>query len=112
MTARLPAHLLVSACLRTAGAAGGFGAVLARGDRDAGALLLVTHRRGEAPQVWERRAHLSGQQPFVPVALPDETPDAADTYWHKRRARDPDLWVIELDIDEPERLVAQISGLC
>ena len=83
--------------------------MLARGDREAGAVLLVTRQRGGEPRLWERRAQLSGGQPFVPVTLRDE-PDATDKYWQRRRAGDPDLWVIELDVDEPERLVAQIAG--
>jgi hypothetical protein len=28
-------------------------------------------------------------------------------YWRRRRERDPDLWVIELDIAEAERFAAE-----
>jgi hypothetical protein len=28
-------------------------------------------------------------------------------YWRRRRARDPDLWVIELDIAQAERFAAE-----
>jgi len=32
---------------------------------------------------------------------------ARESYWQRRRARDPDLWVIELDIASPERFAAE-----
>jgi len=46
MDARLPAHLEVSGLLRAVEAAGGFATVLARGERDAGTILVVCCENG------------------------------------------------------------------
>ena len=101
MSERLPASLLVSALLRRASEAGGFGAVLARGDPDAGAVLVVALVRDGAPRLLERGLGQGG--------LVDSTPaEDVDGYWRRRRARDPDLWVIELDVADSERLAATV----
>ena len=102
MTGRLPTGVLVSALLRRTNDAGGFGAVLAKGDPQAGAVLVVAVEGGEV-RLFER-----GVGPDGRVALIDSTPAAElGDYWLRRRARDPDLWVIELDIAGVERLAAE-----
>jgi hypothetical protein len=41
-------------------------------------------------------------------ALIDSTPTGAvDDYWRRRRQRDPDLWVLALDIAAVERFAAE-----
>lgn len=103
MSARLPTGLLVGALRRRVGAAGGMATILARGDDDAGGVLVVGVDRGSNPRIWER-----GLGPDGRVVLIDSTPaDDPDAYWQRRRARDPDLWVIELDIPESERFAAE-----
>ena len=105
MTERLPAHLLVSALLRRANDSGGFGAVLAKGDPQAGAVLVVAIDGGRA-RLLER-----GIGPDGRVGLIDSTPaDDPDGYWRRRRQRDPDLWVIELDSPDSERFAAETIG--
>lgn len=103
MSARLPSHLLVGALLRRVNDAGGIGTVLAKGDAQAGAILVVTVDRDRNERLLER-----GIGPDGRVALIDSTPaDDLAGYWSRRRARDPDLWVIEADIAGAERLVAE-----
>ncbi|WP_425229051.1 DUF1491 family protein [Sphingomonas sp.] len=102
MTDRLPTRLLVSAMLRRANDAGGFGAVLARGDAQAGAVLVVAVEAGVS-RLLER-----GIGPDGRVTLIDSTPaEDLAAYWQRRRQRDPDLWVVELDIADAERLAAE-----
>ena len=106
MSVRLSTDVLVTALLRRVGETGGFGAVLAKGDPQAGAVLVVTLARDAAPRLWER-----GIGPDGRPGLLESTPrDDLDGYWRRRRARDPDLWVIELDSPLAERLAAETIG--
>ncbi len=103
MTGRLPSGLLVTALLRRVNDAGGFGAVLAKGDAQGGAILVIAVERGADPKLLER-----GVGPDGRTVLVDSTPaDDLDGYWRRRRARDPDLWVIEVDIAAAERFAAE-----
>ncbi len=103
MSGRLPSSLLVGALLRRVGEGGGMGMVLARGDEQAGAILVVAVDRGSSPRLWER-----GVGPDGRVALIESTPATdPDEYWRRRRSRDPDLWVIELDVPAAERFAAE-----
>lgn len=103
MSGRLPSGLLVSALMRRIADAGGFATVLAKGDPDGGGVLVVATDRGGTERLLER-----GLGPDGRTALIDSTPkdDPAD-YWRRRRQRDPDLWVIELDIPQAERFAAE-----
>jgi hypothetical protein len=105
MSERLPSGLLVGALLRRVNDAGGIGAVLAKGDAQAGAILIITLEKGVFSGVFERGIGPDGAAELVPSG-PRE-PDAVTDYWRRRRARDPDLWVIELDIAEAKRFAAE-----
>lgn len=103
MSDRLPTSLLVGALRRRVGEAGGMATILARGDEQAGAILVVGLDRGTNARIWER-----GIGPDGRVALIESTPASdPDGYWQRRRARDPDLWVIELDVPVAERFAAE-----
>ena len=103
MSGRLPSGVMVSALLRRANDAGGFGAVLAKGDAQAGGILLVVSENGGPERLFERGLGRDGNP-----ALIDSTPrEDIDGYWRRRRQRDPDLWVIALDIAAAERFAAE-----
>ncbi|MEG8020971.1 DUF1491 family protein [Sphingomonas aerolata] len=103
MSGRLPSGVLVSALLRRVNDAGGFGAVLAKGDAQGGAILVVAIDRGALPRLLERGIGADGR-----TALIDSTPsEDLDGYWRRRRSRDPDLWVIEVDVAAAERFAAE-----
>jgi hypothetical protein len=103
MSARLPSDLLVTAMLRRVQQAGGYATVLAKGDAQSGSVLVIGVERGADPHIWER-----GFGPDGRIVLIDSTPPGdVDEYWRRRRARDPDLWVIELDIPNSERFAAE-----
>ena len=105
MTARLPAHVAVGALIRQAEACGGFAAVLHRGERDAGTILVVALQNGENLAIYERMPSLDGSRQWtaVPMEITENTEHF--TEWLARRTRsDPDLWIVELDIARGERL--------
>ncbi|WP_294233523.1 DUF1491 family protein [uncultured Sphingomonas sp.] len=103
MDGRLPSHMLVSALLRRMNDSGGMGMVLAKGDAQGGGILVIAIGPDRTARVLERGLDLDGR-----TVLIDSTP-ANDilSYWRRRRARDPDLWVIELDGAAAERFTAE-----
>ena len=113
MSDRLPSGLLVGAMLRRVNDAGGIGTVLARGDAQAGAILVIALEKGVNSGAFERGIGPDGSVQLVSVG-PKAVENAAEItdYWHRRRSRDPDLWVIELDIVSAERFAAEtmLSG--
>jgi hypothetical protein len=109
MTARLTSQLLVSALLRCAEAAGGFGLVIAKGDQGAGALILQLLEKGAISGLWERALIASGGYQWVSCGPQDVVNTAEiDAYILRRRARDSDLWVIELDVPDVQRFTADM----
>ncbi|RDE04579.1 DUF1491 family protein [Sphingomonas aracearum] len=107
MSDRLPSGMLVSALLRQANDAGGLGVVLARGDAQAGAILVIAEEHGTV-RLLERGLDATGRAALVESG--PQHPASADevsTYWQKRRRSDPDLWVLELIVPSAKRLVAE-----
>lgn len=108
--ARLPAHLEVAALIRATQAAGGFATVLKRGDRDAGVILLLTMERGGLARLWERLPRLDGRWMFEVVRTQNpEKEEEFDEYLGRRRDHDSDSWLIELDVADAERLIADFA---
>lgn len=105
-SARVPAHLEVGGLLRAVEGAGGFATVLQKGERDAGVILILTTLRGAHSQLWERMPQLDGSRRFSIARTQDsENPREFSDYLAKRMRSDPDCWMIELDIANPERFV-------
>ncbi len=112
MNDRLPAHVEASAIIRLAESLGGFGTVLAKGERDAGTILLATLCRGAGGVLYERMPQLDGSRSFVVSKREDpENPQDFSEYLARRRRQDQDLWLIEVDIVDPERFVARLGDL-
>ncbi len=107
MDERLPAHIEVSGLIRAVEAAGGFGMVLQKGEKDAGVILILTTHSGKNTRLWERMPQLDGSRRFICTREQgSENLREFDEYVAKRRASDPDCWVIELDVENAERFVA------
>lgn len=104
MNARLPTHLVVSALLRRVNDAGGIAVVRARGDADAGAILVLLEQEN---RVVERGIGPDGNDALVPSGPKPGSDESLDEYWARRRARDPDLWVVALDIADGQRFAAE-----
>lgn len=104
---RLPARLLVDLILRSAASQGGFAAILARGDDHGGAILLQCCERGQPGPLYERGfdGHWAPVGPASESALEQQ-----DAYIARRRTIDPDLWVIELDIVQSSRFIANLNA--
>jgi hypothetical protein len=112
MSDRLTSAVLVSALVRRVNGAGGSAMVLARGDSTAGGVLILALEKGGNPRFFERGVGPSGDSALLasgPAALADE--GEAGEYWRRRRSRDADLWVVELDIAGAERFAAETMGL-
>lgn len=107
MSDRLPASVVASALIRRVNDSGGFATVRARGDAGGGGFLLIASARRGAAKLFERGIGASGASQPIDSTPPDASPDAIEDYWRKRRARDPDLWVIELDSPDAERFAVE-----
>ena len=108
MSDRLPTNLLVSALLRRVNDAGGMAMVLAKGDAQSGSILLVLNDKGRFIGMVEPGRDLDGHTVLVPAGPGDTSPsDEVMAYWRRRRTRDPDMWVVDLDIPFAQRLAAE-----
>ena len=108
MSARLSSEVLVSALLRRAGGEGGFGAVLARGDATAGAVMVVLAERGTRTLLLERLLQPDGRYAWREAGRA-ETDEDFQALLARRRRSDPDLWIIELDVADSERFAAEMN---
>lgn len=107
MSTRLPTHIEVSGLIRAVEVAGGFATVLAKGERDAGTMLITTLGRGEPARLYERMPQLDGSRMFTVTREQDpNNPMEFNEYLTKRSQQDPDIWIVELDIADAARFVA------
>ena len=105
--ARLTSKFIVSALLKRLTAAGGHGAVLARGDADAGGIILACADKGQISALLELAYDLDGRMTWRACFVQAiESKEKFDIYLSGRRENDPDLWVVELDIPAAERFAA------
>ncbi len=111
MSARLTSAMLVSALVRRVGAEGGNAVVVARGDATAGAILLDCLDRGLRTAFRERVLGIDGRYSWtVTGPSPESSHEDVAGWLERRRTRDPDLWIVELDIPNAERFAAETSG--
>ncbi|KHK89614.1 DUF1491 family protein [Novosphingobium malaysiense] len=106
MDARVPAHIEVSGLVRNVQAAGGFPAVIKKGERDAGTIMVVLTENGENVRAYERMPQLDGTRKWHCVKSQDtENKEKIYDYLTRRGGQDPDLWIVELDIADGERFI-------
>ena len=106
MDTRLPAHLEVAGLIRAVEAAGGFATVIAKGERDAGTLLVVCSEKGTHSAAYERMPQPDGTRAWTPNRKQD--PDNPNEFWEyceRRKRQDADLWIVELDVPDGERFI-------
>ncbi len=111
MSGRLPAKLEVSGLVRRIETEGGFATILHSGDAEGGSMLLIVSSRGRYFASLERILGVSGAYEWR-AAGPPESAGSADlrAFLAKRTQFDPDLWILELDIAEPERFIAETTA--
>lgn len=106
MEARLPAQLEVTALIRLAQAEGGFAAVLHRGEREAGTILVVILKHGANAALYERMPTIDGSRQWHCARVQDaDNPAEFSDYLTRRGQQDPDSWIVELDVPHGERLI-------
>ena len=112
MTARLASSVLVGALVRKAEAEGGFAAVLAKGDANAGSLLVILTERGGNPRILERLLQPDGSYCWAPSSGREvDSVEEVPAFVARRLRFDPDLWVLELDIPSRERFADEMKAL-
>lgn len=103
---RLAASLWVAAYLARLGQAGIPAYVIARGDDTAGAVAVKCARLDGSAQLWMREWDFdTDNRPWV--AVEDGPEPQVDAAIARQRARDPDLWVLEIESRDGRTLLDQ-----
>ena len=103
---RLPAKMEVSALVRRAEAAGGFGMVLHKGEPDAGTILIVILNNQGLGVLYERMPQPDGARKWTLMKVQSiDNKYEFDEYLSRRHDRDPDVWIVELTVADGERFI-------
>jgi GMP synthase (glutamine-hydrolysing) len=95
---RLTSEFWVQSCVRRADREGIAIAILRRGDPVAGSILIRIDRRELGCTVLTQTRDADGNAAWLSgTGTEPVTSEAADAYIERHRARDPDLWVVEID---------------
>ena len=112
MDQRLPAHVEASGLIRRVNDGGDFATILRKGDPDRGALLLILWNRGTFFGLLERELGTDFRYEWVMRRCgPALSEEKLREIVRDRPLRDPDLWLIELDVAQPERFIAETITL-
>jgi hypothetical protein len=110
MTSRLSASVEAASLCRRAESEGGFATILHKGDPERGSLLLVIRERGQYLTCLERMLSPDGSYAWTKGGPGPSADERELTDFVKRRTRfDQDSWLIELDVAQPERFIAETT---
>lgn len=105
--ARLAAHVQIDAIRRMCEGEGGFATILAKGDRTAGDIVIIYRERGGAASLIRRAMSWDGPPRWTDIERQSfDNERELNKSLAKRRAVDPDLWLMELDVPDAERFIA------
>jgi hypothetical protein len=109
---RLAANVSVAALRRQAEALGAFAVVLRKGDAISGSILLIRREKGQNPTLFERFQTPAGAAEWVekPYQTTDKEKEISD-FLARRAERDPDIWIIELDVPLVERFTDILAAI-
>jgi hypothetical protein len=108
---RLNASVEAAALIRRAQSAGDFAALLHKGDSERGAILLVVRSRGAYVACLERALTLDGDYSWARSGPEGgEGEDKLRDFLDRRARFDQDSWLIELDVAQPERFIAETTS--
>jgi hypothetical protein len=103
---RIKTDIWVGALRRRVESAGGFATVIAKGEPDSGAVLLLLRESSGTQTALSRVNMGEGKVSWQPIFENREERDpAVQEALEKRRKFDPDLWIVELDVENPGRFV-------
>ena len=106
MVARVPAHVEVAGLIRAVQSAGGFAAVIQKGERDSGTILVVSVENGANMRIFERMPDIDGNRIWVQTKYQDpDNKQEIQNYLDRRAVQDLDMWIVELDIADGERFI-------
>lgn len=100
MSARLTSEILVGAIRRRAEAEGGNAMILSKGDEMSGSILIALLAEGRTALLLERSLGPEGHYGWHRAGPEGADEAALQAYLAKRRNFDPDIWVVELELDE------------
>lgn len=103
----LPTDVWAGALIRRAELAGAFAMVLRKGDARAGTVLVkVIDRRDRSARLYAEAFRGDGERVWMqPVTARTEA--ELDAYVERQAARDPDLWLVEIDDAEGRHFLTE-----
>lgn len=105
MEPRVASNIQVKAIQRIVEAQGNFVAVIARGDPISGSILIIGRVRSQIPVIYERFPNMDGGYEWqISGPKSAESENDVNAWLEKRRSRDPDIWLLELDVASDEQL--------
>jgi hypothetical protein len=112
VTLRLTSQVYATALMRSVQMKGGAAAVIAKGDPSAGNILIIYAEKGRVIGLRERILGQTGRYDWTSVGPQDvDNKDEIEKFLLRRRQFDPDIWIIELDVPEVERFVAEFDAV-
>ena len=95
----LTTSLWASALIRRAELSGAFAAVVQKGDAERGDIVVKVATLDGRARLYSKTRLLSGDVGFIDLSVQGVGPDEGDVdaYCQRLLARDPDLWIIEIE---------------
>jgi hypothetical protein len=85
--------------------------ILSKGDETAGAILIVAMEKGVITGLSEHILDRDGAYKWTLTGTQDlDNTQEIDAFIARRQQRDPDLWVVELDVAGAAQFAAQMDG--